>query len=347
MNVSSKNWCTVVCNRAGVVLAVVLLAAWLPAQVPPPSGRVSTVAKVGNDTITSIELERVLAPYQQQLAERLPPDEVAREMTRARRDALKQLIDRKLLMAATKEKDQEMTMPEIEIDKKLDEYRARYATPEDFQAFLDQQGLTKDELRTSISDDLKVKILFQDKVARRVTVLPGELHDYYKLHLDEFTQPAQVHMYQILIKNKPDNKTALLRAREVLKELKAGGNFQQLARQYSDDPKRTQGGDWGLVSEGFFGEDMAPVEQAAFKLHPGEFSGIVPTRYGFHLVYIDRKRAGRVLTEAEAYDDIHAKLFNQKMTAVYEEYLQHLRDKYYVEVLDQQAPAADFSLSDP
>ena len=343
MNVSSRNWYTAVCNCAGAALALVLLASLLPAQVPP--GRVSRiVANVGNDAITSIELDRVLAPYQQQLAERLPPEEVTREMARVRRDALKQLIDRKLLTAAAKE--QELTMPEIEIDKKVDEYRARYATPEDFQSFLDQQGLTMDELRSTINDDLKVKVLFQDKVARRVTVLPGELHDYYQLHLDEFTQPAQVHMYQILVKNKPDAKTALLRARAIQKELQSGGNFQQLARQYSDDPKRAQGGDWGLVSEGYFGEDMAPVEQAAFKLHPGEFSGIVPTRYGFHLVYIDRKRAGRMLTEAEAYDDIYAKLFNQKLASVYEEYLLHLRDKYYVEVLEQ-APATDFSLSEP
>ncbi len=345
MNVSSRNWCTAASNRIGALLALVLLAPGLPAQAPAQAGRVSRiVANVGNDAITSIELDRVLAPYQQQLAERLPPDEVAREMARVRHDALKQLIDRKLLTAAAKE--QELTMPEIEIDKKIDEYRARYATPEDFQVFLDQQGLTMAELRSTIDDDLKVKVLFQDKVVRRVTVLPGELHDYYTLHQDEFTQPAHVHMYQILIKNKPDVKAALLRAREVQRELKSGANFQQLARQYSDDPKRAQGGDWGLVSEGYFGEDMAPVEQAAFKLHPGEFSGIVPTRYGFHLVYIDRKRAGRVQTETEAYDDIYAKLFNQKLAAVYEEYLQHLRDKYYVEVLEP-APTADFSLSEP
>ena len=65
MNVSSRNWYTAVCNCAGAALALVLLASLLPAQVPP--GRVSRiVANVGNDAITSIELDRVLAPYQQQ-----------------------------------------------------------------------------------------------------------------------------------------------------------------------------------------------------------------------------------------------------------------------------------------
>jgi parvulin-like peptidyl-prolyl isomerase len=329
------------------------LAAPLLAAQAPASRVCRTVAYVNNEAITSIELDRVLAPYEQQLAERLPKEEVAQEMVRARHDALEQLIDRKLLLAAAKQQD--LAMPEIEIDKKVDEYRARYATPEDFQTFLDQQNMTLSELRTTIEEDLKVKVLFQDKVARRVTVLPGELHEYYHRHIDEFTRPAQVHMYQILIKNKPDERTALLRAREVQKELKSGANFQQVARQFSDDPKRAQGGDWGLISEGYFGDDMAAVEKAAFKLHPGEFSGIIPTRYGFHIVYIDRKKPRHTMTEAQAYDEIYAKLFNQKLATVYKDYMRYLRDKNFVEIVDAGGAAAraatagtpDFSLSSP
>jgi parvulin-like peptidyl-prolyl isomerase len=303
-------------------------------------GAVSTVvAEVGNEAITSIELERVLKPYIEQLQTRVTREELEQELPRLRYEALKQLVDRKLLTAAAKE--QELTMPEIEVNKKLDEYKSRYATEEDFRVFLDQQGMTLEELRRTINDDLVVKVLFHEKVARRVRVLPTELHDYYQLHVDEFMQPAQVHMYQIMVRKRPDPAAAAAKAQTILAELKRGANFQQLARQYSDDPKRSQGGDWGLVSEGYFGDEMAAVEKAAFALVPGKFSPVVESRYGYHIVYIDRKRASHILTESEAYDEIYAKLFNQKLATVYEDYMQHLRDKHYVKIyLEQPAKSS-------
>jgi parvulin-like peptidyl-prolyl isomerase len=100
---------------------------------------------------------------------------------------------------------------------------------------------------------------------------------------------------------------------------------------------------------------MAAVEKAAFKLHPGEFSGIIPTRYGFHIVYIDRKKPRHTMTEAQAYDEIYAKLFNQKLATVYKDYMRYLRDKNFVEIVDAGGAAAraatagtpDFSLSSP
>ena len=111
----------------------------------------------------------------------------------------------------------------------------------------------------------------------------------------------------------------------------------------SDGPKKSVGGDWGIVEEGFFGDEMAAVEKTAFSLKPGQFSSIIETKYGYHIVYVNRKRISRILSEREAYDDIHRRLFEEKFAKAYEDYMEHLRDKTYVEVIDQNVPKS-FSL---
>ncbi len=332
MNRLSRNWSIAVCSgMAGALLAM---------QASAAVSRV--IAKVGNEVITTVDLDQIYAPVARQIEQNTTREERDAQLAKARHAAIKQLVDRKLLLIEANRL--ELQLPEIEIEKQLDKIRGQYATDEDFRSFLDEQRMSEEDMRRTINDDLKVKALFQDKIMRRVTVLPSEIHDYYQLHVSDFVQPGQVHMYQILIKKRPDPAQAQQRARDVLAELKARGNFQQLARLRSDDPKREQGGDWGLVSEGFFGEEMADVERAAFALEPGQFSEIIETRYGYHIVYIDRKRPGRILTEPEAYDEIYSRLFQEKMAKVYDDYMKYLRDKTYVEIVnagadDDAAPA--------
>lgn len=325
MNTSYRNWCIAV----GKGVVVVALALQAGAAGNASVSRV--VARVGDEVITTVELDQIYKPVARQIEENTRPEERDAHLAKARQAAIKQLVDRKLLLIEANRL--ELQLPDIEIEKQLDKIRGQYATEEDFRSFLEQQRMTEEELRKTIHDDLKVKVLFQDKVMRRVTVLPSEIHDYYQVHAADFVQPGQVHMYQILIKKRPDPVQARKRAESVLAELKAGANFQQLARLRSEDPKREQGGDWGLVSEGFFGEEMADVEKAAFALEPGQCSDIIETRYGYHIVYIDRKRAGRMLTEAEAYDEIYARLFQEKLAKVYDDYMAYLRDKTYVEII--------------
>ena len=85
------------------------------------------------------------------------------------------------------------------------------------------------------------------------------------------------------------------------------------------------------------------VEKTAFGLKPGQFSSIIETKYGFHIVYVNRKRISRILSEREAYDDIHRRLFEEKFAKAYEDYMEYLRDKTYVEIVDPSIPTS-FSL---
>lgn len=292
------------------------------------------VAKVGDEVITSMELDRYLTPVIRQLSDAYSGPELNMRIVQAQRAALKQLIERKLLTAEANKL--ELEIPTVEVDKQMDKVRSGFATEEDFRAFLEDEGLTLGKMRDIVKDDLVARVLVQEKVAKHITVLPSQIHDYYQTHVSDYMQPGYVNMYQILIKKEPTEEEGRARAQKVLEELQKGGSFTQLAKMYSEGPKKNVGGEWGVVEEGFFGEDMIDVEKAAFALAPGNYSSVIDTRYGFHIVYIDRKRISRILTEREAYDDIHNRLFEQKFANAYDEYIQYLKDKTYVEIMDER-----------
>src|SRR5207244_10160009 len=113
-----------------------------------------------------------------------------------------------------------------------------------------------------------------------------EIRSYYETNKEDFRRPAGAHLRHILIRL-PEDATpaqeaeAQKKAAEVLKELKAGGDFAQLAQKYSDDPSAARGGDIGTIAKG---QMLPEFEQVAFQIPVNEVAKRVRTRYGRHLI---------------------------------------------------------------
>jgi len=289
------------------------------------------VAKVGNEIITSVELERYVTPIVNQLKKSFTDEQLDGRIAHAKQTALKSLIERKLLNQEAER--MQLSMPEVEVEKYMDKVKANYGSEENFLAFLAKEGLSIEEMKEMAADELKAQVIIHEKIIKKINVLPSEIHDYYQLHVSEFLRPAQVRMYQILVKKSDPPGKARKTANDILIQLKEGANFQQMAQLKSEGPKRKKGGLWGYVTRGFFGDEMARVEGAAFKLKAGQFSDIIETDLGYHIVFIDRKRISRILTEREAYDDIYNRLSDAQFTEIYKNYLDYLRGKTYVEII--------------
>ena len=327
--------CKILC-----LLAALIIHTTTAAQAE--SEHVSRVlAKVGNEVVTSAELERFLKPWLMKYGNEYNKDELADLTSKAKQAALKQFIERKLL---TQEANAlQIEIPDVEVTKEMERIRSQFKSNADFKKFLEQEKMSIEDCKDLIKDDLKTKVIVHDKVAKKISILPSKIHDYYQLHVTEFLQPAQVYMYQILIKKNPTPQAALKKANEILMALEEGAEFQQMARLRSEGPKRSTGGDWGIVEQGFFGDEMANVEKTAFELKPGQFSKIVETKYGYHIVYIDRKRISRILSEREAYNSIKNRLFMEQYAEGLDDYINYLRNKTYVEIM-QPDLSPEFSL---
>lgn len=303
----------------------------------------SIVAKVGDATVTAVELDRYISPTLKSYAKLMPDDPQIREEYReARVSALRSIIDNLLLV---READKfELAIPPIEIDKQISKEKERYSSEEEFQSYLKENSLTMEEYRKHISDTIKAQAMLSEKVFKRIRVLPHEIHKFYLENKDLFYNSQEsVHLYQILIKNdqgEPVAQSAKSRAEALRAQLMQGANFQQLALMHSEGPMRDSGGDWGLIERGHFGEDMANVEAAAFALAPGECSQVLETRFGYHIVYVSSRRPAHVQTEREAYEDIVRRLSEDKSAKVYEPYMNSLRRGCSVEIFDPELAAA-------
>jgi peptidyl-prolyl cis-trans isomerase D len=130
----------------------------------------------------------------------------------------------------------------------------------------------------------------------------AQLQKDYAEGIDSFRTPERVRVRHILIKTqgKPKADEPLLRAKAegLLKQLKAGGDFAELAKKNSEDPgSGEKGGELGWVTHG----QMVPnFEKASFSLKPGELSGIVDTEYGYHIVQAEEKQEAHTQTFEEA-----------------------------------------------
>ncbi len=148
------------------------------------------------------------------------------------------------------------------------------------------------------------------KFEGEVKVTEKEIESYYEYNADMYQQPKQVKARHILFKVGQDDAEEVKakvkkRAEKVLEKARKGEDFAALAKEYSEGPSKSQGGDLGYFKAG---QMEAPFEEAAFALKKGEISDLVETRFGYHIILVeDVKEAGMTPLE-EVREDIAATL---------------------------------------
>jgi peptidyl-prolyl cis-trans isomerase D len=158
------------------------------------------------------------------------------------------------------------------------------------------------------------------QLAGQAQLSDQELQAYYDRHRDEFRTPDQVNVRQILIKTplpatdgKVDAKAAdeaRKKADDVLKQLKGGAKFEELAKKYSEDPSSSNGGSIGWINHGGF--PVPEVDKAAFSLPKGGTSDVINAGYAFVILHIDDKQSAHVKTLSEVKGQIEPGIKQQK-----------------------------------
>jgi len=195
-------------------------------------------------------------------------------------------------------------------------------TDVELKAFYDQN---KQQYVNSIPEKRKARYILIDtsKVAGSIPVTAADLQAYYNQHQDEFRIPETVTVRHILIKTPtpgPDGKVdpkgveaAKAKAEDVQKQLKAGANFGDLAKKYSEDPGSAQEG--GLLPPLTRGRTVPEFEQAAFNTPKGQTTEIIRTSYGFHIIQVEDKQSARVKPLDEVKAQIEPAIRQQKAAA--------------------------------
>jgi len=153
---------------------------------------------------------------------------------------------------------------------------------------------------------LAILVLDQGKLEQSINPTEADLHRLYDANKDQFRTAERVMVRHILLKttDKTPAEDAKIKAKadDLLKQIKAGADFAELARKNSDDTgSAAKGGDLGWIVRG---QTVKPFEDAAFSLKPKEVSGVIKTEYGYHILQVMEHEPAHQQT----FDEVKAQL---------------------------------------
>jgi peptidyl-prolyl cis-trans isomerase C len=183
----------------------------------------------------------------------------------------------------------------------------------------ERDGLAKDPLTAAALAIAQDRILSDARLAKLDTqnepaaaALDAFALNLYKANLDKFDKPAQTRASHILITN--DGPEALVKAKDLLAQLRAGTSFEELAKANSKDPgSAARGGDLGFFGAG---QMVRPFEDALTALaKPGDLSEPVESQFGYHIIRLEeRSEKGRL-----SFDEVKPQLLAQARTDILNE----------------------------
>jgi parvulin-like peptidyl-prolyl isomerase len=161
------------------------------------------------------------------------------------------------------------------VDKEIARYKKQFygGSDERYEKAIKQQGLTDEQAREAIRQNLVSQALFK-KVTGDVKVTDADIKEYYSTHKTQYVQPESRDVRHILVPKKE-------LADSLYQQLKGGSNFAQLAKRYSKDPGSASNGGKLTVTKG---QTVPEFDKTAFSLKNGELSQPVKTQYGYHII---------------------------------------------------------------
>ena len=205
---------------------------------------------------------------------------------------------------------------------------------------LRQEGRTLESYKGHLRNQIMVSKVMQFHMGGTVKIANKDIENYYDHHQDDFLIPPKIVASHILLLlddslTPQERRFKEIKAREILKQIRAGKDFARLAEKYSEDVSARSGGEIGIVEKG----KMVPeFEEAVYKLGAGEVSDIVKTRYGLHIIKNDRIIRGSTRPLDEVKAQIENFLTAQAQKKKYDDWVSQMRKAAYIEVSLKESP---------
>ncbi len=297
-----------------------------------PNGAVieDVIVRVNDQIISRSDLER----SQQQLAAELQQGGAgAPEAEERRANMLRDMIDQQLLLSRGKELG---LNADAEVIRRLDEIRKQnhLDSMEDLEKAARQQGVSFEDFKANIKNGIITQQVVRDEVGRHLQLTQAQEQAFYDAHKQEFAQPEQVRLSEILIPLPADANEAAIaqaqaKANDISAKVKAGDKFEDLAKAYSGGPTAEQGGDLGLFKRGALAQVL---EDQTFPLKAGEATAPIRTRQGFVILKVTDHQAAGVPALKDVEPQIQDAMYMQAMQPALRAYLTKLRENAYIDI---------------
>ena len=313
-----------------VALAVAGAGAWAVAQ---GSKRANAIAAAVNGEViywSQVDVEVARAAAQFGVDPKSP--EFEKQRAEFEKTVIDQLVIQRLIMQEARKRN--IVATDKDVDEQIATIKKRLGDEKRFNEALARANLTITVVRDLIRFQLTQRRVAE--AAAQVTVTDDEVRKKFDENRSAYDRPSQIKVSHILfrIADKSQEAVAMAKARIAQAKLADGAKFEDVAKQYSEDPGSAErggdlGGEGGYVSKGTMVKEF---EEAAWALKPGETSGLVRTQYGLHIIKVFEVKP------AEKGD------FEKVKGQIRDQLLQGKREKAFEGWIDQQKKAAKVEL---
>lgn len=290
-------------------------------------------AIVNNDVITFSQVQEVSSSQEQSLRQQYSGQELVDKVKESRLAALRDLVDRQLVLQEFKKKD--FHLPDYVVEDHVQEI-IRQDFQGDRQAFvrtLSAQGYSLNRFRDNEKDKIIVQAMRQSNVKGNFTASPQKIEAYYNANKNEFATPEQIKLRLIVLNADPADSNGGSSTRQMADEIqrkaKDGADFATLAKTYSMDGTAENGGDWGWVDQKTLNQELTNV---AFALAPNQVSQVVQIGDSYYILYCEAKKPSSFMPLQEVKDGIQRKLEQVQRQQAAQRWLDGLREKAYIKI---------------
>jgi peptidyl-prolyl cis-trans isomerase SurA len=287
------------------------------------------------------------------------------------KDILRDLIDQQLLLE--KGKDLSIT-GDTDLVKRLDQMRKdmKLETMEELEKAATGQGISYEDFKQNMRNQIITQKVIGEEVGSHLNITTDEQQKFYDQHKSELEQPESIRLSEILIapqkpadKPAPNNQkesatadpsaanagnsnsedaaktaeaaalaAAEATANELLKQIRAGASFDDVAKKNSAGPSAAQGGDLGVFKRGTLAKEL---EDKTFAMKAGEVTDVIRTKQGWVILkVVDHQMAG-IPAMKDVQPKIMDALYYEKLQPALRAYLTKLREEAYIKIQEGYA----------
>jgi peptidyl-prolyl cis-trans isomerase SurA len=316
------------------------------------------VARVNNQIITRSEFNRSKDQLRDEVKQQ-DPNNADKVYSDKEKDVLRDLIDQQLLL--DKGKDLGIT-GDTDLVKRLDQMRKdmKLDSLEALEKEAEKQGISWEDFKQQQKNQLITQKVIGEEVSSKLSINKDEAEKFYEEHKNEMEQPEFIRLAEILVAPKtpaitPDSKAAgtpadpttpeqeaakkaaddaaltaaQAKANDLLKQIRDGANFEDIAKKYSDGPSAADGGALGMFKRGQLAKEL---EDKTFAMKSGEVTDVIRTKQGYVILKVlDHQQAG-IPPLKEAMPKIQDALYYEKLQPALRAYLTKLREDAYIKL---------------
>jgi len=321
------------------------------------------VARVNNQIITHSEFERSKDQLRDE-ARQQDANNADKLYAEREKDILRDLIDQQLLLE--KGKDLSIT-GDTELIKQLDQMRKemKLDSMEQLEAEATKQGVSWEDFRQNMRNKIVTQKVIGEEVGSRLSLTQEEEQQFYDQHKNEMERPETIRLSEILVAPKPVAPAAQpatgdpgsqasgtpaqpradeaarqaaeaealaaaeAKANDLLKQIRSGAAFEDIAKKYSDGPSATEGGDLGIFERGKLAKEL---EDRTFSMKAGEVTDVIRTRQGFVILKVSEHQMAGIPPLKDVLPRIQDALYYQKLQPALRAYLTKLREEAYIKI---------------